>query len=130
MDDDETLLMATKRLLAASEPAWEVITASGGDEALELLRDQAIAVVITDWCMPHTDGAELLKLVAQHHPATMRIVHTSRPATHPELAHVPAHRFVQKPAAPAHFLAIARWAVRQAIMLARASSNPPDHTAT
>jgi DNA-binding NtrC family response regulator len=113
VDDDDELLNATRRLLSASEPEWEILTACDGKEALSVLVEHSIAVVITDLCMPVLDGFGLLKHLAAHHPETIRIVHSSHSANHHEAHRVPAHRVVHKPASPSHLLTIARWAVRQ-----------------
>ena len=113
VDDDDELLKATRRLLSASEPEWEIHTACDGKEALSVLMQHAIAVVITDLCMPVLDGFGLLKHLAAHHPETIRIVHSSHSANHREAHRAPAHRVLHKPASPSHLLTIARWAVRQ-----------------
>lgn len=117
VDDDDALLRATRRLFSACEPEWEILTASDGREALSLLGEHTVAVVITDLFMPVLDGFRLLDHLTVHHPETIRVVHSSQPGTrHPSL-HVRAHRIVPKPAAPAHLLTIARWAVRQSSVL-------------
>ncbi len=121
VDDDEALLTATKRLLGASEPDWEILTAIDGKEALDVVREQAVAVVITDLHMPRSDGGVLLRHLAEFHPGTVRIVHSSHSATNGDLGRAPAHRVVHKPASPAHLLAIARWAARHAVLLALGS---------
>ncbi len=119
VDDDQALLTAMKRLLGASEPSWEIMIAISGEEALELMKEHVFAVLITDLEMPRGDGPTLLRHVAEYHPGTIRIVHSSQNGT--DSARVPAHRTLSKPAAPAHLLTIARWAVRQSVMLARGS---------
>jgi CheY-like chemotaxis protein len=113
VDDDGELLKAIRRLLSASEPEWEILTAYDGKEALSLMTEHSIAVVITDLSMPVLDGFGLLKHLAAHHPETIRIVHSSHSAKPYEAHRVPAHRVVPKPASPSHILTIARWAVRQ-----------------
>ncbi|HEV8245133.1 MAG TPA: response regulator [Polyangiaceae bacterium] len=124
MDDDEMLLTAIRRLFAGSEPEWDIRTASDGKEALQLVERHEMAVVITDLLMPRGDGYALLRHLAANHPSTVRIIHSSHPATQSELGGASAHRVVHKPASPAHLLAIARWAVRQAAVLARGSDKP------
>ncbi len=124
VDDDEALLTATKRLLGASEPGWKILTAIDGKEAIDVVRTQPVAVVITDLYMPRADGSTLLRHLAQFHPETIRIVHSSHSATSTELGRAPAHRVVHKPASPAHFLTIVRWAARQAELMA-SGKRPP-----
>ncbi len=111
VDDDDELLNATRRLLSASEPEWEILTACDGKRRSRSFGEHSIAVVITDLCMPVLDGFGLLKHLAAHHPETIRIVHSSHSANHHEAHRAPAHRVVHKPASPSHLLTIARWAV-------------------
>jgi len=112
-----------KRLLAASEPEWEIMIAIDGQQALELMKEHEFAVVITDLDMPRGDGSTLLRHAQEYHPGTVRIVHSSQGGTNGEAGRAAAHRVLNKPAAPAHLLTIARWAVRHSLMLARATRN-------
>jgi DNA-binding NtrC family response regulator len=119
VDPDERALGALRQLLAASEPDWEIISAIGGPEAMALLGEHQFAVLIVDVDEPRLEGFALLRHAAQYHPETIRIVQSSRAATVGEPKRAPAHRVLGKPSAPAHLLTIARWAVRQSVMLVR-----------
>ena len=57
VDDDQ----ATRLLLTRFLASWghEVLTASDGVEALEILERERIQLVISDWLMPRMDGLEL-----------------------------------------------------------------------
>jgi sigma-B regulation protein RsbU (phosphoserine phosphatase) len=57
VDDD----MSTRLLLSRFLTSWghEVLTASDGVEALEVLEREGIQLVISDWLMPRMDGIEL-----------------------------------------------------------------------
>ncbi len=53
-----------------------VLTASSGDEAVTVLGQHDVAVVITDQCMPGMSGVELLKRSAERRPHMVRILLT------------------------------------------------------
>ena len=45
---------------------WKVYEAADGNEACDILRQQAIKVVLTDWMMPGMDGIELIRWIRNH----------------------------------------------------------------
>lgn len=68
--------------LALAREGYEVLSASGGHEALDILRDQAVDLVISDINMPEQDGYELLESIRRD-PAIGLIpviLMTARPA--------------------------------------------------
>ncbi len=54
---------AQRRMLASSLQRWgyEVVEAGCGDEALAILADRPIGIVLSDWMMPGMDGPELCR---------------------------------------------------------------------
>jgi len=66
VDDEERFLSTTKKLL--SRKGYDVLTASSGVEALEILRTHNIHVVILDVKMPGMDGIETLKAIKRTYP--------------------------------------------------------------
>lgn len=72
--DDEKEILRSLRLTFAED--HEVFTASSGTEALEILQQQDIALIITDQRMPQMTGVELLKQVIQINPQIIRIILT------------------------------------------------------
>jgi len=74
VDDEPNILAALRRLLCSQ--GYGVVTAAGGTEALGLLANEAVDVVISDMRMPEMDGACLLARVARSWPDTMRILLT------------------------------------------------------
>lgn len=58
--DDEYGIVEVLRLLLADE-GYRVLTASDGEQALELMREKAPDAVITDQMMPLMSGAELFR---------------------------------------------------------------------
>ena len=63
VDDEKNLLKLYQREFG--EEGYKVFTASSGMEALEMLRLQAIDLVILDIRMPGLDGLETLKQVME-----------------------------------------------------------------
>ena len=51
---------------------YEVLTARDGIEALDLLTKREVGIIISDWMMPHMDGAELCRRV-RNNPLTSHI---------------------------------------------------------
>jgi signal transduction histidine kinase/FixJ family two-component response regulator len=73
--DDEA---GIRNLLSISlaDIGFDVMTAAGGDQALELFRTHQPAIVLTDIKMPGMDGIELLKRIKQEEPETEVIMIT------------------------------------------------------
>ncbi len=53
---------------------YQVLCAFSGKEALELLKQHDVALIITDQRMPEMNGIEFLKLAAEIRPRVIRIV--------------------------------------------------------
>lgn len=58
VDDEPTILYLVKMILVAQ--GYEVVTATSGDEALQLARDQLFDLFLIDLIMPGTDGIETM----------------------------------------------------------------------
>ncbi|MBC7973666.1 MAG: sigma-54-dependent Fis family transcriptional regulator, partial [Myxococcales bacterium] len=56
---------------------FDIVTASGGAEALAILEDKEVAVVITDQRMPKMTGVELLREVRVRQPDAVGIILTA-----------------------------------------------------
>ncbi len=68
VDDDPILLKMLTRKLGKFRERFLVVPATDGREAIAILNDQAISVLVTDIQMPHVDGLALLAHVSQHFP--------------------------------------------------------------
>jgi DNA-binding NtrC family response regulator len=66
VDDEERFLTTTRKLLA--KKGIDAVTAAGGRQALDLLKNQNIHVVILDVKMPGMDGNETLKEIKTRFP--------------------------------------------------------------
>ncbi|MDQ3365633.1 MAG: sigma-54 dependent transcriptional regulator [Myxococcota bacterium] len=56
---------------------FDILTATGGAEALQILAEKEVAVVITDQRMPRMTGVELLREVRQRQPDAVGIILTA-----------------------------------------------------
>jgi|GEM_PF-1938337 len=72
VDDEKVALKALGRELA--DQPFKLLLAHGGKEALELLMSNEIAVVAADLMMPIVGGHELLNIVKNDYPDTIRII--------------------------------------------------------
>ncbi len=98
VDDEPYILDALKRLFFDTRVL--VLTATSGKEALGILSEQEVKVVITDECMPGMSGAELLELVRMHYPDTIRIMLTGHASLTAAIAAInkgEIYRFFMKP---------------------------------
>ncbi len=66
VDDDEIHLLLTK--LELKEERWQVITASNGQEGMELFESETPDLAIVDVKMPGMDGITLLKKMKERRP--------------------------------------------------------------
>ena len=74
VDDEENILNSLKRLFQKSD--IQVLTATSGGEALEILRRMDVAVMVSDQLMPGMKGDELLVKARSISPDTVRIIMT------------------------------------------------------
>ncbi len=72
VDDEENILSALKRLLRRD--GYEILTALGAEQGLELLASHPVDVIISDQRMPGMSGVEFLRRVKTLHPETVRLV--------------------------------------------------------
>lgn len=72
VDDDPIVLRSIARGLL-DEPC-NMCFARSGEEALEILRQNEIHVLVTDMRMPEMDGTELLKIVTKEYPHIVKMV--------------------------------------------------------
>lgn len=98
VDDEAPVLESLKNLLRKYRTVWEMVFASSGAEALELLALVPCDVVVADMRMPGMDGAALLTEVKLRYPATVRLMlsgHSDRDAIVRSLP--VAHQYLSKP---------------------------------
>lgn len=72
--DDEQRILTSMKMLFRRE--YEVFTCNSGAEALELLKEQKVEVVVSDQRMPKMTGIELLREVRDLQPQAIRLLLT------------------------------------------------------
>ncbi len=97
VDDEQANLQKLKRTFIRD---YDVLEASGGEAALELLKEHQVAGIITDQRMPGMTGVELLRRSLEYVPESIRIILTGYTEVDDLMdaineGHV--HRYVTKP---------------------------------
>jgi len=73
--DDEPFILRTLERVASKVDAV-ILTAPSGKQALDILNEYSVDVIVSDLKMPNMDGNQLLEKVANISPETVRIVLT------------------------------------------------------
>lgn len=73
VDDEPRILVAMKALFRNS---YQVFTANSGAEAVKVLRDQDVDVIVSDQRMPEMNGVEFLRQARALRPRAIRILLT------------------------------------------------------
>lgn len=100
VDDNPTILKTINLGLSLLFGAkFELLFAENGAKAIEILKGNQVAVVVTDLYMPEVDGFELLAHMSRHHPETPCIVMTafSGPELTTHFGEKGVFRFLEKP---------------------------------
>lgn len=97
--DDETMLLDLYKMVFEDEQdRWEISFAPGGQQALAIMDEQPIDVLVSDMRMPGMSGAELVQEVMRRHPKTSRLI-MSGYADSEQIAQClgATHQFIAKP---------------------------------
>ena len=97
VDDEPRILAALRRSLRRE--GYEILTAESVPEALTLLAEHSVDLIVSDHKMPGHNGLEFLDEVARRHPGIPRIVLTGWPEEIPaqELARLGIGALLPKP---------------------------------
>ncbi len=75
VDDEENILRSLKRELL--DIPYDLLTATSSAEALEVMHANNVSVIISDQRMPGGSGTELLSIVREKYPDTVRMLLTA-----------------------------------------------------
>ena len=98
VDDDADLLSGLERRLH-KEP-YRIVTATGAEEAADVLEHEPVDLVVCDEEMPGMSGTEFLSRVAQRYPDVVKLVltgHPTLPAALRALNECKVYHFFTKP---------------------------------
>ena len=73
VDDEVNNLISFK---AAFRVKYEILTAISGEEAIKLLKENTVNIIVTDQRMPNMTGVEFLESILTEYPDPMRILLT------------------------------------------------------
>jgi DNA-binding NtrC family response regulator len=74
VDDDTLVLQSLERGLL--DESYNKLFAKSGKEALEIIKQEEVHVIVADMCMPEMSGLELLRTVRKEHPNVIGMVLT------------------------------------------------------
>lgn len=99
VDDDESFLLSLIDGFKSYEDQFGIITAHNGEEAVAILDEQEIHLVITDLKMPKMDGFALVAHLSAHHHEIPVIVMTAfgTPDMEENLKEIGAFQYIEKP---------------------------------
>lgn len=130
VDDEERVLRSLRMLFRGR---CEILATTSGREAIDWVRQRRIHVVVSDQRMPGVTGVEVLRAVAEHSPATMRVLLTGYADMDAVAASVnegEIYRFVEKPWNGSYLIDVVEQAARVAmrdfaVAQARVAAVPP-----
>lgn len=126
--DDEPLIIMALQTLLRSAP-YEVLVASSATEALALLAQAPVDVVVSDMTMPDMSGTEFLAQVRTEYPKTTRVIltgHASLDDTIQAINQASPFRFLVKPCQPNDLMRTIDEAL--ALRQRRRTTTPPQPT--
>lgn len=101
VDDEVRILEGLRRLMWLQRREWEMAFAPGGKSALTMLEACPFDVIVADMRMPEMDGAELLEIVREKYPTTLRFILSGFSEVESSFRAVPvAHQFLLMPCNP------------------------------
>ena len=71
VDDEESICQSLGGVLA--DDGYEIVTAGSGEEALRIVEEEMLSLVLLDIWLPGIDGIETLKIIKSEHPQ-LRVV--------------------------------------------------------
>lgn len=74
VDDNENVINGIQRQLRSYREQWQLFFAVSGQQALQLMAQQPIDLIVSDIMMPGMRGDELLQKVSEDYPGTVRMI--------------------------------------------------------
>lgn len=98
VDDHSRVLEGLRRSLRSQRNIWDMNFSTSGKEALDIINQKEIDVIVSDMRMPEMDGAALLESVEKKSPQTVRIILSGQCDRETVFRSVgPSHQYLSKP---------------------------------
>ena len=98
VDDSAMSRMMIKKIITTNYPEWNILEASSGEEALEVVKDESIDIMTLDVNMPGMDGIALGGILRTQYPdAHISLVTANIQPAIKEKAKAGNMQFVSKP---------------------------------
>lgn len=113
VDDEPDVLFSLTGLLRRD---FQVFTAQSGAEAMNVMAEQDVHVIMTDQRMPKMTGTELMGRVRAEHPDAVRIIFTGYADTRAVVDAINSgelYRYISKPWDPDDLIEVLREAARK-----------------
>lgn len=98
VDDEPPVLSAMRRFSRGKK--WQALTAENGQQALKILAEQTVDVVVSDMRMPQMSGDVLLAKIKQDYPSVIRILLTGQAdlkSLENAINHAGIYNYINKP---------------------------------
>jgi diguanylate cyclase (GGDEF)-like protein len=98
VDDEKNILSSLKRLFRKS--GAKILTAGSAKQALEIMALNEVGIILSDLSMPKTNGIELLQLVQELYPYTVRMILSGKSefeSARDAINKSSIHKFITKP---------------------------------
>jgi response regulator RpfG family c-di-GMP phosphodiesterase len=98
VDDEPSILRSLQRLFHRKN--YQVLIAQSAEQALSIMQNESVNLIISDMRMPKMDGAQLLQQVSQKHADIYRIIlsgYADFESTVDAINLGKIHRFINKP---------------------------------
>lgn len=104
IDDEAIVRVSCERVLTPE--GYDVLVTSEGSEALELLGEEHVDLVLTDLKMPDMDGLEVLKSIKKKWPDIIVVIVTGYGtiSTAVQAIKLGAYEYIEKPFTPEDIL--------------------------
>ncbi len=101
VDDERNILDGLRRMLRSMRKEYELCFAENAIDALKMMEQEEFDVVVSDMRMPGMDGADLLAVVLEKYPHSIRIMLTGQADEESTLRTIGiVHQFLAKPCDP------------------------------
>jgi len=98
VDDEPNTLEGLKRTFRPMRHQWDMHFVESGKDALGVLQQKPFDAVVSDMRMPNMNGAELLRIISNTHPETVRIILSGQADQEDILKTIgPSHQYLSKP---------------------------------